>query len=201
MDDIAKQKERVSLFFRYAMHYGLLLGIVMVLVFLLFAYTVNNNNLLYQMVCILLAIAVPFVAYFFTKKYRDNVLEEAISFSQAWNFGSVMFFFSALILAIVMYITIQYFEPNLVSNVIKNGNASLEEYIKQVPANEANQQQFTLLRQQFDQLSKMPIPSAIDFAIGNLWSCFSSGIILSVIIALFVKKKPKSDIYRQTFNS
>ncbi|MCL1943444.1 MAG: DUF4199 domain-containing protein [Candidatus Azobacteroides sp.] len=192
MNNITKQKERASLFFKYTMYYGLLMGLYLVFTFLCVVWgTYSNNDIL--LLYFVPMIFIPFLAYFLVKKYRNEGLNGEINFSFAWNFGTLMFFFAAMILAIVQYVFLQYISPEFYTNVIKSITHFMENYLNQVPANEINQQQVELMKSQMQQLSELPAYSAIEIAVQNLWSSLLWGIIISIPVAFLVKRNPKKN--------
>lgn len=192
MDDIKKQKERASLFFKYTMHYGLLMGLYLIFVFLIFVWVSGYDSVGFMYLGFIPLLFTPFLAYIFLRKYRDDISGGQIKFSQAWNFGSLMFFFAGLILAIALYIILEYIKPGLFTDILKNFSDMLENSLKQIPEGELNSGQVEMVRSQIKQLSEIPAFSAIEIAINNLWNCLFFGIILSIPVAFFVKKGPKS---------
>lgn len=100
--------ENKSLLLKGATTYGFAMGIYWVIkyLFLIFSNTVPGLSLIY----ILLTLAVPFIAYYLTKRYRDDI-GGSISFFHAWRFGTLLYFFAALIVAVEQFIFYQFFAP------------------------------------------------------------------------------------------
>lgn len=100
--------ENKSLLLKGATTYGFAMGIYWVIkyLFLIFSNTAPVLSLIY----LLLTLAVPFIAYYFTKRYRDDI-GGSISFFHAWRFGTLLYFFAALIVAVEQFIFYQFFAP------------------------------------------------------------------------------------------
>lgn len=152
-----------------AMSYGLAMGIYWVIkyLFLIFGYSIPALIYIYEV----LSIAVPFIAYYLTKRYRQDI-GGSISFFHAWRFGIMLYFFAALIVSIEHFIFFQFIAPpDFLSNTmtqaiiaLKNANFNSEviEAIKQT--------NFT------------PIHLAIQQIFNNIFY----GIILSIPVAALV---------------
>ncbi len=151
------------------MSYGLAMGIYWVIkyLFLIFGYSIPALIYIYEV----LSIAVPFIAYYLTKRYRQDI-GGSISFFHAWRFGIMLYFFAALIVSIEHFIFFQFIAPpDFLSNTmtqaiiaLKNANFNSEviEAIKQT--------NFT------------PIHLAIQQIFNNIFY----GIILSIPVAALV---------------
>ncbi|WP_302343598.1 DUF4199 domain-containing protein, partial [uncultured Parabacteroides sp.] len=135
--------------------------------FLIFGYSIPALIYIYEV----LSIAVPFIAYYLTKRYRQDI-GGSISFFHAWRFGIMLYFFAALIVSIEHFIFFQFIAPpDFLSNTmtqaiiaLKNANFNSEviEAIKQT--------NFT------------PIHLAIQQIFNNIFY----GIILSIPVAALV---------------
>ncbi len=158
-----------GLLLKCAMSYGLAMGIYWVIkyLFLIFGYSIPALIYIYEV----LSIAVPFIAYYLTKRYRQDI-GGSISFFHAWRFGIMLYFFAALIVSIEHFIFFQFIAPpDFLSNTmtqaiiaLKNANFNSEviEAIKQT--------NFT------------PIHLAIQQIFNNIFY----GIILSIPVAALV---------------
>ncbi|MEY8488402.1 DUF4199 domain-containing protein [uncultured Parabacteroides sp.] len=162
-------EENKGLLLKCAMSYGLAMGIYWVIkyLFLIFGYSIPALIYIYEV----LSIAVPFIAYYLTKRYRQDI-GGSISFFHAWRFGIMLYFFAALIVSIEHFIFFQFIAPpDFLSNTmtqaiiaLKNANFNSEviEAIKQT--------NFT------------PIHLAIQQIFNNIFY----GIILSIPVAALV---------------
>jgi putative copper export protein len=133
---------------------------------------------------------IPVLAYFYVKKLRNALLKGSITFSTAWNFGILLFFFGGLIIAFVVYVCGQYVIPETVSQIIQFQMNMVDYSINRFTENNASPQQIELMRHQWRQLADIQHNTAtIELAVGLLWNCVVTGFFLSVPIALIVKKK------------
>lgn len=124
-------EENNGLLLKCAMSYGLAMGIFWVIkyLFLIFGYSTHSFIYVYQ----LLSLAVPFVAYYLTKRYRKDI-GGSISFFHAWRFGIMLYFFAALIVSIEHFIFFQFIAPpdfiqntmNQAMALMKNADVSSE---------------------------------------------------------------------------
>ena len=77
-------EENKGLLLKCAMSYGLAMGIYWVIkyLFLIFGYSIPSLIFIYEG----LSLAVPLIAYYLTKRYRQDI-GGSISFFHAWRFG------------------------------------------------------------------------------------------------------------------
>ncbi len=158
---------------KWAMTYGLGLGIYWAIKYVFFILGVSYP--MFNIVYWILTLAVPFIAYYFTKKYKDEALGGQISFFHAWRYGTMLYFFAALIVSLVHFIFYQYIaSPDFIAN--------------------AYDQTINLLKQSqintsmMESLSKMPVPSPIQMAIQGIFNNIFYGIVLSIPVAFIVSK-------------
>ena len=101
-------EENKGLLLKSAMTYGLAMGIFWVIkyLFFIFSNTVPALNIIY----IVLTLTVPFIAYYLTKRYKQDIGGK-ISFFHAWRFGTMLYFFAALIVALEHFVFFQFIAP------------------------------------------------------------------------------------------
>lgn len=94
-------EENKGLLLKSAMTYGLVMGIFWVIkyLFFIFSNTVPSLNIVY----LGLTLLVPFIAYYLTKRYKQDI-GGTISFFHAWRFGTMLYFFAALIVALEHFV-------------------------------------------------------------------------------------------------
>ena len=98
------------------MTYGLAMGIYWVVKYIFFIFSVSVPSL--SLVYWLLTLAVPFIAYYMTKRYRHDI-GGRISFFHAWRFGTMLYFFAALIVSLEYFVFYQFIAPpDFVANAI-----------------------------------------------------------------------------------
>lgn len=162
-------EENKGLLLKCAMSYGLAMGIFWVVkyLFLIFAYSVPFLILIYM----ILTLAVPFVAYVFTKRYRQDI-GGTISFFHAWRFGILLYFFAALIVAVEHFIFFQFIAP---PDFLANTMSQLIESMKNSYMNEKI----------IDTVSRINL-TPIHMAIQGIFNNIFYGIILSIPVAAIV---------------
>lgn len=165
-------EENKDLLMKSAMSYGLGMGIFWVIkyLFLVFGYSTPALIFIYQILCF----AVPVVAYQMTKRYRQEI-GGVISFSHAWRFGIMLYFFAALIVSIEHFVFYQYIAPpDFLQNMMNQAVVALQEAnMDSEVINSINQTNFT------------PIHMTIQGIFNNIFY----GIILSIPVATLVSRK------------
>lgn len=160
-------EENKGLLLKCAMSYGLAMGIYWVIkyLFLIFGYSIPSLIFIYE------SLAVPFIAYYLTKRYRQDI-GGSISFFHAWRFGIMLYFFAALIVSIEHFIFFQFIAPpDFLSNTITQAIVALKN------AGFNSEVIETISRTNFT-----PIHMAIQQIFNNIFY----GIILSIPVAALV---------------
>ncbi|MEG1543677.1 MAG: DUF4199 domain-containing protein [Tannerellaceae bacterium] len=160
-------EDNQNLLLRSAMTYGFSLGIYWVIKYLFFIFSVSVPAL--SFVYWLLTLAVPFIAYYLTRRYKQDI-GSSISFFHAWRFGMMIYFFAALIVSLEHFIFYQYiaapdFMANSVGQVVdllKSSNVETDV---------------------IESISKIAMPSPIHMAIQGIFNNVFYGIVLSIPVA------------------
>lgn len=161
--------ETKSILLSSAMRYGLSLGIYWVIKYLFFILSVSMP--FFSFVYWGMSLAVPFIAYFLTKRYRADIGGN-ISFLHAWQFGVSIYFFAALIVSLMHYVFYRYIaDPSLLSNTIQQTLILL----KEMKAGED-------VINSVSQLQLTPIHMAVQGIFNNVFY----GIVLSIPVAAIV---------------
>ncbi|WP_293670486.1 DUF4199 domain-containing protein [uncultured Parabacteroides sp.] len=142
--------------------------------FLIFGYSIPALIYIYE----ILSLAVPFIAYYLTKRYRQDIGGN-ISFFHAWRFGIMLYFFAALIVSIEHFIFFQFIAPpdfisntiNMAMNTLKNADVNSEV---------------------IDAISRTNF-TPTHMAIQQIFNNIFYGIILSVPVAALVCRKQTAD--------
>ena len=159
-------EENKNLLLKGAMTYGLAMGIYWVVKYIFFIFSVSVPSL--SLVYWLLTLAVPFIAYYMTKRSRHDI-GGRISFFHAWRFGTMLYFFAALIVSLEYFVFYQFIAPpDFVANAIGQLTTVLKD--SQVSS------------EMIDSLSKIRI-SPIHMAIQGIFNNVFYGIILSIPVA------------------
>ena len=142
------------------------MGIYWVVKYIFFIFSVSVPSL--SLVYWLLTLAVPFSAYCMTKRYRHDI-GGRISFFHAWRFGTMLYFFAALIVSLEYFVFYQFIAPpDFVANAIGQLTTALKD--SQVSSD------------MLDSLSNISI-SQIHMAIQGIFNNVFYGIILSIPVA------------------
>lgn len=160
--------DQKNILLQNTMKYGLVLGIFWAIkyVFLILGPSIPVLNVIY----LILTIFVPFVAYYLTKKYRDEVLGGEISFFHAWRFGIMLYFFAALVVSLEHFVFYQYIAP---SDFISSTFTQLISVMKQSEIDTSVIESF----------SKMEVPKPIHMTVQGIFNNIFYGIIFSIPVA------------------
>ena len=127
-----------------------------------------------------LTLCVPFMAYYYTKLYRDRVLGGGISLGHAWLFVTSMFIYASLLTAVAHYVYLEYMDNGYILNTY---NGMLNELkAEQIPGSEAYINQ---MREGLNQLAGM---SSIELVVQQLSNNIFFGMVWAIITALMVRK-------------
>lgn len=165
-------EENKSLLLKSAMSYGLAMGIYWVIkyLFFIFGYTVPMLITIYWG----FSLAVPFIAYYMTKKYRDEIGGQ-ISFFHAWRFGTMLYFFAALIVSLEHFIFFQFIAPR---DFMTNMATSMVQVMQ-------NSKVSAEMIESITNMNFTPIHMAIQGIFNNIFY----GIVLSIPVAAIVCRK------------
>lgn len=164
-------EENKNLLLKGAMTYGLAMGIYWVAKYIIFIFSTKNPSL--NVIYWLLTLAVPFIAYYLTKRYKDDIGGN-ISFFHAWRFGTMLYFFAAIIVSLEHFVFYQFIaSPDFVANAMSQVSEMLKES--------------TVNTEIIDSLTKVRI-SPIQMAIQGIFNNVFYGIIFSIPVAALVRK-------------
>lgn len=172
-----------NLLVKSAMTYGLALGVYWVIKYIFFTLSISVPELYY--IYLGLTFIVPFIAYYLTKKYRDNDLNGQISFFHAWRFGTMLYFFAALIVSLAHFIFFQYIAP---SDFIAQTMAVFVNQLKQMQADTS----FVETVEAVETMSKTNVLTPIHMAIQGIFNNIFYGIIFSIPVAAVLCKTNKA---------
>lgn len=162
-------EENKGLLLKSAMTYGLAMGVFWVIkyLFFIFSNTAPSLNIVY----LSLTVLVPFIAYYLAKRYRQDV-GGRISFFHAWRFGTLLYFFAALIVALEHFVFFQFIAP---PDFLANSVNQMVEVLK-------DSQVSTEVIETVGRTNFTPIHMAIQGIFNNIFY----GIILSIPVAAIV---------------
>ena len=101
-------QEDKSKLVKSAMSYGFALGIYWIIKYAFFLF--SSSALILSSIYYGLTLAVPFIAYYLTKKYKQDI-GGRIGFFHAWQFGVLLYFFAAIVVSLEHYVFYRYLAP------------------------------------------------------------------------------------------
>jgi uncharacterized membrane protein SpoIIM required for sporulation len=116
------------------------------------------------------------------KARRDEELDGYISYSRALGFGSIMVLFSALVLSVYAYVHMTFVDPEGIDRVMKEVK---EQMILKNSSEEEIEMSLSMMRNEITSL----------FCTYVIHRRFCLGFILSLIIAIFVRKNDPNEEY------
>jgi hypothetical protein len=156
---------------KYAMQYGLYLGIYTTIRFFFGV----SHNIFLSLLAFFMWMAIPILLYYIIRQYRDRQLDGVITYRTAWGLGCELYFFTGLIVELFQFIYFQFIDKEYLK---KGFEMSKEFYAK-----------FNLPQENFDMMEKITQPHFYvmsDFLISFLLG----GCLISLIIAAVVQRKP-----------
>jgi len=133
-----------------------------------------------------LVIVVSFLL-FFTKLYRNNLLDGKITFSQAFTFGVLIIVFSSVISSLYSYIFNKFIDPEYSHRIMTMMQDKTYQYMtsKGVPENQIDQA--------MKSFEDRGIPSPLETLKSSLIFGIIGGAIMSLISSAIVKKNVKGE--------
>ena len=163
---------------QYAMLLGTYMGVFWIAKFCLIPSGLTNTFLM--LLFFGLTLVVPYMAYYFTKLYRDRVLGGGIGFSHAWLFIASMFIYASLLTAVGHYVYLEFMDNGY---IIDTYNGMLNQLkAEQIPGTEDYIEQ---MRQGLDLLAGM---TPIELVVQQLSNNIFTGMLLALPLALMVRK-------------
>lgn len=163
--------ENRSILLKSAMSYGVPFGLFWCFKYIFFILGVTSN--LFSIIYITLTLFVPFLALFFTWRYKMDIGGK-IGFRHAWSFGILLYFFAALIVALLHYIFYRYMAP---PEYLANSAQQAIEMLKSAHAD-------TAMIEAVENMKITPIHTTIQGILNNVFY----GIIFSVPVAYLAKR-------------
>lgn len=164
--------EQQPTLFKSAMRYGIPMGVIFSINFILTTFKSPIVNLLtyfVMFVCI-------YLTYRITCKYRDEYNNRELSYGKGWTFITLLYFFAGIISSVVKYIYFQFINPEYLSELFNQTLLILEEF----PVN----------KQELDISENIEsLLSPVNYSLQYLWINTMLGALLGLIMAVFTKKE------------
>lgn len=160
---------------KHSMNYGLIMGAVLIILSLI-TYLAGVVKPPFWVSLINYAIMVGIIVWG-TKKYRDEVLEGAISYGNALGLGVLITLFAGVIVAVFTYIQITIIDPDFVSKILAIAE---EELVKRGMSDDQ-------IEMALDMQKKFMTP--LFMIISSLFGMVLMGFLFSLITSIFLKKE------------
>ena len=167
----------------YARLDGAVLGMIMCGTF--FSFLAYLTNTAWQIAYMIGIVAVPVFVAYRVRNYRDNIVQNRVSFRRAAAYSMHCFGYSSLILAIVMYIYFQFFDHGA---MLANLRSCIE-----TPDMQEAMKIYGLKKSLFDdQFAVMSSLRPIDVAFSMISNTLLTGLGCSLLIAVISRRTPRA---------
>lgn len=159
-------QEDKSQLMNYAMNGGLMLG-----GFWVFKYLFVIGSTQYPFLGIVqtfLSIGTPILLFYLLVKYKNNTATGNIGFWHGVQFSILLFFYAALIEAIIVVVHVMWIDPSYISNAFNNVISIAES--------------LPIDKKAIDQVKNQPVPSVFAYALNLIMSDVLVGIVLSLLV-------------------
>lgn len=177
----------------YAMNFGAVTGIYYICKFCLFPLSLRSG--MAGLLFLGLTLAVPFLIYQLARRYRDQYCDGQLDFSRAFLFTMLTMSFGSLLAAAAHYIYFAFIDGGAMMNTLTQNLEQLQsiDLNNLEGANADAITQFNKYIEAMQQtMAQLRAMSPIDITMGMLSNNVSWSVILSLPIALIVKKNKNS---------
>lgn len=155
---------------------GFMMGIYLSVLFI--AAVSSIYSALATVACIVMAIAVPFMTFFFLRRsYRSDNCRS--TFSALWLQGICIFFFGSLLMALTSYIFLRFINPDYITTVLDMA----KEIYSSVNTEDALQMVAAIQKAQDSHLVFTPRQIAVEI----IWAGVFTGSLLSMVVSAVVR--------------
>lgn len=157
---------------------GVLLALLWTVSFACYIWGLQNPVL--GMTAILLMLSTPFYVAYRLKRFRDVDLNGVISLMRGWAFVALVFFYGAILLALVHYVYFAYIDHGYLISYFQQAmeTKEMKDILSAYGMNE-------MMNESVQMLSEM---RPIDYALNVLTLNISAGLIVGWPIAAFLKR-------------
>jgi len=163
----------------YARQDGFFLALLWIASFTSYIFGLTSQFM--ALVSILMAITSPFFVASRLKKFRDEGREGIISFGRSYAYTIFVFFYGAVLLAVVQYLYFAYMDNGYLVN----------SFAKMMTSEEGRMmlEQYGMTKVVEESLAEMAATRPIDYALNILTINISLGFVLGVPIGLIMQRK------------
>ena len=163
----------------YARQDGFFLAILWIVSFA--AYIMGLTNQVLAMAAMLMVVMTPFFVASRLKKFRDEGRDGVISFGRSYAYTIFVFFYGAVLLAVVHYLYFAYMDNGYLVNSFAKIMSSDEGRLML--------EQYGMTQMVDESLAEMAATRPIDYALNILTINISLGFILGVPIGLIMQRR------------
>ena len=171
----------------YLMKMALPLGIWFIVEYVLRC--AATRNVLLSLVTTPMIIVTPIAVWYILRQLRRRLLEDRMSWFQAWTFGTQLMFYAGLLEALFVYIYNEFLYPNNLAEMQAAVITQYEESMATLRSAGAFSSMLSSIEDAIDIMREAPIASAIETAITQLSSDIFQGMLLMAVIAFIVRKR------------
>lgn len=187
-----KQEEQPTMM-NCAMNMGAVAGVYYIAKFCLFPLSLHST--MAALLFLGLTLVVPFLIYQLVKRYRDQYCGGQIEFTRAFIYSVLIMGFGSLLAAAAHYIYFAFIDGGAMVGALAQSIEQLQS-IDLSALEGANEESIAQFNQYIEAMKltaqQLQALSPIDITLGMLSNNFSWSVILSLPIALTVKKIAKS---------
>lgn len=166
-------------FYQKAMQCGTLLGLLWITMYASCVLGLSGGNPFFIILFIALNILSPFYVGYLTTKYRRAFCDNTLTYGKALIFVFTMYVCASLLSAVAHFVYFEFLDNGLFMQMLLEMKKIMED----------NPQQFKELSSEFGEaVTQLTSLGTRDIVINILLSNINNGMLLSLIIALFVKR-------------
>lgn len=187
------KQEELPTMMNCAMNMGAVAGVYYIAKFCLFPLSLHST--MAALLFLGLTLVVPFLIYQLVKRYRDQYCGGQIEFTRAFIYSVLIMVFGSLLAAAAHYIYFAFIDGGAMVGALAQSIEQLQS-IDLSALEGANEESIAQFNQYIEAMKltaqQLQALSPIDITLGMLSNNFSWSVILSLPIALTVKKIAKS---------
>lgn len=162
-----------------AMQYGTIMGLFWMAKFSLVPLGIQIPSL--HILFFLLTLCVPFIGYYFTRRYRVKECNNNLSYGWSVIFLFLMYFYASILVSVAHYTYFRFFDNGALMDFYKSNFIEFKSIATDPMIDSINQIEIA-----FDAFANMsPLHLTFYFLSNNMFYCF----IIAVITAFFVMRR------------
>lgn len=131
-----------------------------------------------------IAVCSPVFVWLRARRFRDTVLDGAISFLRAYSYVMLMFFYSAILFALVQFVYFKFIDQGWMISKMREMMSSEDGM--------AVMQAYGMTDMMNESLSVIAGTRPIDYALSNLTQNFCVGVIIALPLAALVRRRKRT---------